>query len=114
MWAEVLVIGIKLAAVLTVLLTTVPIMVWVERRGSALIQDRLGPNRVGPFGLFQPIADGLKNFVKEEVVPEQADKSLFLLAPAFTFVPALLLFGVVPFTTRPGHARQTPAHYRWL
>ena len=57
MWAELLVIGIKLAIVLGVLLTSVPIMVWVERRGSALIQDRLGPNRVGPFGLFQPVAD---------------------------------------------------------
>ncbi len=75
----------------------VAFVTWLERRQAAFHQDRLGPNRVGPFGLFQPIADGIKNFIKEEVVPAQADRTLFLLAPAFTFVPALLLFGVVPF-----------------
>ena len=65
MWAELLVIGIKLGFVLAVLLTTVPIMVWVERRGSALIQDRLSPNRVGPFGLLQPVVDAVKLLAKK-------------------------------------------------
>ena len=59
--------------ILGVLLTAVPIMVWVERRGSALIQDRLGPNRVGPFGLIQPIADALKMLTKEDTRPTGAD-----------------------------------------
>jgi len=81
------------------MLLVVAFVTWLERRQAGFHQDRLGPNRVGPFGLFQPIADGIKNFIKEEVVPDRADKTLFLLAPAFTFVPALLLFGVIPFAS---------------
>src|SRR5207245_2117339 len=60
-------------------------------------QDRLGPNRVGPQGLLQPAADGLKSLLKEETLPAQADKVLFLLAPAISFTPALLTFAVIPF-----------------
>src|SRR5213592_1946805 len=61
------------------------------------MQDRLGPNRVGPQGILQPAADGLKNFLKEETSPAMADKALFTLAPIVSFVPALLTFGVIPF-----------------
>src|SRR5260370_24120474 len=61
------------------------------------MQDRLGPNRVGPQGLLQPAADGLKNLLKEETLPAAADKVLFVLAPAMSFVPALLTFAVIPF-----------------
>jgi len=61
------------------------------------MQDRLGPNRVGPQGLLQPAADGLKNFLKEETYPAQADRTLFTLAPLISFVPALLTFAVIPF-----------------
>ncbi|MEJ2582871.1 MAG: NADH-quinone oxidoreductase subunit H, partial [Acidobacteriota bacterium] len=67
MWTEMVLVGVKLAFVLAVMLTTVPIMVWVERRGSALIQDRLGPNRVGPFGLLQPVIDVVKLLTKENL-----------------------------------------------
>ena len=75
----------------------VAFVTWVERRQAAFHQDRLGPNRVGPFGLFQPIADGIKNFIKEELVPADANRILFLLAPALVFTPGLLLFAVIPF-----------------
>jgi NADH-quinone oxidoreductase subunit H len=71
----------------------------MERRQAAFHQDRLGPNRVGPFGLFQPVADGIKNFVKEEVVPYQGDRPMFLLAPALMFIPSVLLFAVIPFAS---------------
>jgi NADH-quinone oxidoreductase subunit H len=79
------------------LLLGVAFVTWLERRQAAFHQDRLGPNRVGPFGLFQPIADGIKNFVKEELVPADANRFLFLLAPALVFTPGLLLFAVIPF-----------------
>ena len=73
-----------------------PIMVWVERRGMALIQDRRGPNRVGPFGLLQPLADALKFIFKEEIVPTAADRTMYLLGPILALVPALTTFVVVP------------------
>jgi len=97
MWGELLVIGIKLAAVLAVLLTTVPIMVWVERRGSALIQDRLGPNRVGPFGLLQPVVDAVKLITKENLIPAGVNRLLYLLAPTIALVVSLSTFIAVPF-----------------
>jgi len=97
MWAEVLVISIKVLAVTIVLLTTIPIMVWVERRGSALIQDRLGPNRVGPFGLFQPVVDAVKLITKENLIPGNVNRFLYVLAPAAALVIALSTFLAVPF-----------------
>jgi len=85
-----------------VLLTGVILAVWVERRGAAFIQDRVGPNRVHIFGfrnagLMQPIADALKLLVKEEFMPDKADRFLFFLAPALSMIPALLTFMVIPF-----------------
>ena len=97
MWAELIVIGIKLAFVLAVLLTTVPIMVWVERRASALIQDRLGPNRVGPFGLFQPVVDAVKLITKENLIPSGVHHFLYILAPVIALTIALSTFIAVPF-----------------
>ncbi len=73
-----------------------PVMVWVERRGMALIQDRRGPNRVGPFGLIQPLADVLKFIFKEEIVPAAADRTMYLLGPILALVPALTTFVVIP------------------
>src|SRR5512134_2143800 len=72
-------------------------VVWAERRGAAMLQDRLGPNRVGPLGLLQNIADGFKNFFKEEVMPSGADRAMFQLAPLLSFVPAFLMFAVIPY-----------------
>jgi NADH-quinone oxidoreductase subunit H len=88
---------IKIIVVFTVVMVGVMMVIWAERRVSALIQDRLGPNRVGPQGLLQSVADGVKNILKEETWPERADKVLFLLAPVLSFMPALLLQAVIPF-----------------
>jgi len=90
---------IKIIVVFTVIMVGVALLTLAERRICAWMQDRLGPNRVGPQGLLQPAADGLKNLLKEETLPAQADKVLFLLAPAMSFVPALLTFAVIPFAT---------------
>ncbi|HYL56892.1 MAG TPA: NADH-quinone oxidoreductase subunit NuoH [Gemmatimonadales bacterium] len=88
---------IKIIVVFTALMVGIAFLTWLERRVCAWMQDRLGPNRVGPQGLLQPAADGLKNLVKEETLPAEADKLLFMLAPAISFVPALLTFAVIPF-----------------
>ncbi len=88
---------LKIAIVVGALLNVTPIMVWVERRGSALIQDRVGPNRVGPFGLFQSLADAAKFFLKEDIVPLGAHKWLYSLAPMFGLIPALTTIAVVPW-----------------
>src|SRR6187401_194665 len=87
---------LKIAVVVGALLNVTPIMVWVERRGSALIQDRPGPNRVGPLGLLQSFADALKFFLKEDVVPDKAHKWLYTLAPMFGMLPALTTIAVIP------------------
>ena len=73
------------------------LQIWLERKISAWIQDRHGPNRVGPFGLVQPVADGLKFIFKEETLPRTADRVLFLLAPCIALTTATLAFAVVPF-----------------
>ena len=99
-WFDVVVTLVKLTIVIGALMGGVSVMTWVERRLSAVIQDRWGPNRVGPFGLFQPIADGIKFIMKEDITPQDAHKPLFTLAPALALVPALFAFAVVPFGPR--------------
>ena len=89
--------SVKMVAVFTVWMVGVMLATWLERRGSAFMQDRLGPNRVGPAGLLQPVADGLKNFLKEETWPRWVDQPLFFLAPLMSFIPALVTFAVIPF-----------------
>ncbi len=89
--------SIKIATMFGVVMLTVAYTTLAERRVSAFIQDRLGPNRVGPFGLLQPIADGLKNLVKEEALPDSASRLYFLLGPMMAMVPALVTCAVVPF-----------------
>lgn len=87
---------IKIVVVFSVMMVGVMMVIWMERRVSAWKQDRLGPNRVGPQGLLQSVADGIKNFAKEDVIPEQANKLLFVVAPALSFIPAMLTFAVIP------------------
>lgn len=88
---------IKIAIVLLVILTVVANLVYVERRASAFIQNRIGPNRVGPLGLLQSPADVLKLFIKEDIVPKNANHFLHTLAPVISISVALVTFAVVPF-----------------
>jgi NADH-quinone oxidoreductase subunit H len=91
--------AVKAIAVFSVLMGAVAYTTLAERKISAWIQDRRGPNRVGLFGLGQPIADGIKNFLKEETAPAQAAKLFFILGPMMAIIPALVLFAVIPIAS---------------
>jgi len=91
--------AVKILCVFGLLLLIIAFWTLVERRGAGFIQNRLGPNRVGPGGLFQPVADGLKNFFKEETLPPFADRTMFLIAPMMAFIPAFVTFSVIPFAS---------------
>jgi NADH-quinone oxidoreductase subunit H len=86
-----------IGVVLFIVLNLAAGLVWIERRLLALWQDRYGPNRVGPFGLLQPLADSVKLFLKEDWIPPFADKPVFVLAPGIIVATALLSFAVIPF-----------------
>jgi len=92
----VLAAAIKIGVIFAIYMLGVAVLTLAERKVAAWIQDRRGPNRTGPWGVLQPVADGLKNFMKEETNPAQADKWLFVLAPALAFVPAMLTWAVLP------------------
>ena len=86
----------KNLGIFTLVILVVAYATYAERRVSAFIQDRRGPNRVGPFGLLQPIADGIKNILKEETLPGTASRFFFVLAPIMVLVPSLVTFAVIP------------------
>lgn len=88
---------VKVAVVLFVLLTAIAYLVWLERKVVARIQSRWGPYRVGPHGLLQPLADGLKFLFKEDIVPQEVDRPVYWLAPFLAFTVAFLSFAVIPF-----------------
>lgn len=94
---EVLINLIKIGLVIGAMMTAVAYLSLAERRLSAVIQDRYGPNRVGPFGLLQPVADGIKFMWKEDMIPGGVDRTLFVLAPILILIPSLLTFAVIPF-----------------
>jgi NADH-quinone oxidoreductase subunit H len=87
---------IKVLVVFGALLVSVMMMIWFERKVISDMQARIGPNRAGPFGLLQSLADGIKLFFKEDLLPERADRLVFKLAPYLSIVPALVAFSIVP------------------
>jgi NADH-quinone oxidoreductase subunit H len=91
--------GIKSIILIFIIIGGFAYLTLFERRTLARIQVRIGPNRAGPFGILQPVADGIKLIFKEELIPDRADKVVFLLAPVLTVVPALIILGVIPFGT---------------
>lgn len=97
-WVTYLALGFLSALVLINLpMVLVPLLIYIERRLLGRFQNRVGPNRVGPFGILQPIADAIKIMTKEDIIPRGADRLVFTLAPVAVMAPALLMFTVIPF-----------------
>ncbi|MFV0318571.1 MAG: NADH-quinone oxidoreductase subunit NuoH [Microthrixaceae bacterium] len=94
--AQILIVLLKVVVAFVALLVGVMLMIWFERKLIADMQNRIGPNRAGPFGVLQTLADGIKLFFKEELSPEKADPFVYKLAPYLSLVPAFLVFTVVP------------------
>src|SRR3954467_6539877 len=107
---ELLVTLVTIVVVLGAVLTLCMYLVLAERKVSAWMQDRIGPNRVGPYGLFQPMADGLKILLKEGIVPSHVDKGLFIVAPAISMFTTMFAFAVVPF----GPVENSPQWLRFI
>jgi NADH-quinone oxidoreductase subunit H len=97
MFAFIIISFIKVVVVIVVFLLMIAYLTWLERKLLGHFQVRLGPMRVGPHGLLQPIADGLKLLFKEDIIPDNVNKFIYVLAPLLTFVPALIIFAVIPF-----------------
>lgn len=87
----------KVVFILVALIVSVMLMIWFERKVVADMQNRLGPNKAGPWGILQTLADGMKLIFKEDLIPENADRKVFKLAPYLSVVPAFLTFAIVPF-----------------
>jgi len=94
--------GFKVVMAFALIMPMVAYSVMLERRVSAAIQDRIGPNRVGPFGILQPMADGLKAILKEDFTPSHVRRIYFILAPAISMLPAFLTVAVIPFGSKMG------------
>ncbi len=95
-WQPLVAAVISIAAIIIVFATLFAVTTWLERKGLGRIQNRYGPNRVGPFGLLQPAADGIKALTKEDLVPRAADRIVHFLAPVVLVIPVLLSFAVLP------------------
>lgn len=107
---EILITLATIVVALGGILTSCAYLILLERKLSAWMQDRIGPNRVGPFGLLQPLADGAKFLLKEEVIPDHVNKVLFLVAPTVSLFTTMLAFAVVPF----GPVDQAPDWLRFI
>src|ERR1035441_10200155 len=91
-----LIVVLKVLVGFAVLMGSVTLMIWFERKAISDMQSRIGPQRWGPFGLLQTLADGLKLILKEDLIPSEADRTVFKLAPFLVLVPAIITFGLVP------------------
>jgi NADH-quinone oxidoreductase subunit H len=115
---EVLIVLLKVAITFVLLLVSVLFMIWFERKVHADMSNRLGPNRAGPFGILQTLADGIKFFFKEDLLPDRADRRVFILAPFLSLVPAFLVFSVIPiggvFTEEQQGSVEIFGHDTWL
>jgi NADH-quinone oxidoreductase subunit H len=96
LWTPLLIVALKVLVIFVVGLVGTMFMVWFERKVVAGMQNRVGPNKAGPFGILQTLADGIKLFFKEDLLPDRADRWVFRLAPFLAFVPAFLVWSVIP------------------
>ncbi|MSZ97089.1 MAG: NADH-quinone oxidoreductase subunit NuoH [Actinobacteria bacterium] len=96
LWTPLIIVLVKVVLVFVVGLVATMLMVWFERKVIAGMQNRVGPNKAGPWGLLQTLADGIKLFFKEDLLPERSDKFVFKLAPYMVLVPAFLTFAIIP------------------
>lgn len=95
-WADLILLVLQWTTIVIIITLNVLILIWLERKVAGFMQERLGPNRLGPFGLFQTIADTIKLLTKEDIVPSQTDKWIFKTAPMFFIIVAVLLYAVIP------------------
>jgi NADH-quinone oxidoreductase subunit H len=96
LWTPLLIVLVKVLLVFVVGLVATMLMVWFERKVIAGMQNRVGPNKAGPWGILQTLADGIKLFFKEDLIPERSDRFMFRLAPYLALVPAFLAFAIIP------------------
>src|SRR3974390_1742787 len=101
--------AVKIIGVFAVLMFIVAYAVWVERKVSAAVQDPRGPNRFGPFGLWQPAADAIKAFLKEDFTPAHVRKVYYWMAPAIVMIPSLLTVAIIPFGSQLGQQKMVIA-----
>src|SRR5258707_127388 len=95
--ADIIATLVKIVVVIGVMMLAVPMLVWLERKLVADFQVRIGPNRVGPYGLLQSFYDGIKLLMKEDIHPANVDLAIYLAAPVVMMIPALAIFAVIPF-----------------
>src|SRR5438128_1446817 len=96
-WRPLVSIFLSIIPVIIVFPTLFAVTTILERKGLGRIQNRFGPNRVGPWGILQPVADGLKTLIKENIIPRAADRIVYFLAPVVLVIPVLLAYSVLPF-----------------
>ena len=116
LWWDLAFTVIRTFLIFFIALNLVPGLIWMERRVLAEFQMRVGPNRVGPFGLLQPIADAVKLMMKEDITPAGVDKPIYYLAPVLALLPAVMALAVIPFGPPIGRASAIcpiPYSTRW-